>query len=166
MDVVSPATRSRMMAGIRARNTRPEMLVRRLLFASGFRFRLHRRDLPGAPEVVLPKHRLAVFVHGCFWHQHEGCPLTKMPGSNRDFWKEKLGRNQRRDRENVDKLVAAGWCVLVVWECATRLAPLATTLERDLVAAVRAADASAVLPRQPLQTSSICTISRSARLSC
>lgn len=165
MDIVSPATRSRMMAGIHAKNTKPELLVRRLLFAGGLRFRLHRRDLPGTPDIVLPKHRLAIFVHGCFWHQHEGCPLAKMPSTNREFWKAKLARNQHRDREATVKLVAAGWRVLVVWECATRLAPMTSTLDRDLVAAVRAAAASAALPRQPLQTGASCVLTRTTRRS-
>jgi DNA mismatch endonuclease (patch repair protein) len=154
-----------MMAGIGPRNTRPERQVRKLLFASGFRYRLHRRDLSGAPDIVLPKHRLAIFVHGCFWHQHPGCPLAKMPRSNRAFWKKKLGRNQQRDRHNVDELVEAGWRVLVIWECATRVAALTATLERDLLTAVRGTDSRPVLPAQPLQTSSSCAGVRAARRS-
>lgn len=156
MDIVSAQTRSRMMAGIGPRNTRPELLVRRLLFAAGFRCRLHRRDLPGAPDIVLSKHRLAIFVHGCFWHQHPGCPLAKMPASNRAFWKDKLDRNRQRDCRNIDELVALGWGVLVIWECATRVAALAATLEENLIAAIRGTEARSTLPAQPLHTSSSC----------
>jgi DNA mismatch endonuclease (patch repair protein) len=162
-DVVTPAVRSRMMAGIRGRNTQPEVLVRRMLFAAGFRFRLHRRDLPGVPDIVLPKHQLAIFVHGCFWHQHEGCPLAKMPASNRGFWAEKLGRNQERDRQNIERLIASGWRVLVVWECATRVPELTIALDKSLVAAVRRGPGYAELPPHGHQAGSICETSRGVR---
>ena len=119
-DVVDLETRSRMMSGIRGKDTKPEMAVRCTLFAAGFRFRLHRRDLPGAPDVVLPGRRVAVFVHGCFWHRHEGCPYAKLPATRPEFWKAKLEGNAGRDRRNAEALRAAGWRVLVVWECATR----------------------------------------------
>lgn len=119
-DVVDAETRSRMMSGIRGRDTKPEMIVRRALFKAGFRFRLHRRDLPGVPDVVLPGRRLAIFIHGCFWHMHAGCPLAKLPSTRPEFWLAKLSRNVERDREARDALVAAGWRVLTVWECATR----------------------------------------------
>lgn len=110
-----------MMSGIRGKDTRPELLIRRILFASGFRFRLHRRDLPGMPDIVLPKYRAAIFVHGCFWHMHEGCRYAKLPSSNEQFWHEKLGSNRERDRKNINLLMEAGWRVLVVWECMTRV---------------------------------------------
>lgn len=119
-DVVSRETRSRMMSGIRGKDTKPELIVRKALFAAGFRFRLHRRDLPGVPDVALAGRRVAIFVHGCFWHMHAGCKNAKLPSSRQDFWKEKLGRNVERDRENIDALIGLGWRVLVVWECATR----------------------------------------------
>lgn len=119
-DVVSNETRSKMMSGIRGKNTKPEIVVRRALFAAGFRFRLHRRDLPGVPDVVLPGVRVAIFVHGCFWHVHSGCKNAKCPASRQEFWSEKLGRNVARDRKHIDALVGLGWRVLVVWECATR----------------------------------------------
>lgn len=119
-DIVSPEKRSRMMAGIRAKDTKPEMLVRRALFAEGFRFRLHRGDLPGGPDIVLPGRKVAIFVHGCFWHRHVGCRFAKLPSSNTDFWCNKLDGNVRRDRRAVEALRSAGWRVLVVWECATR----------------------------------------------
>ena len=119
-DVVDPETRSRMMSGIRGKDTKPEMAVRRALFAAGFRFRLHRRDLPGAPDVVLPGPRVAVFVHGCFWHRHMACGLAKLPATNAEFWRAKLDDNVKRDKRAVAALRTAGWRVLVVWECATR----------------------------------------------
>lgn len=119
-DVVNKETRSRMMSGIRARNTKPEILVRKALFAAGYRFRLHRKDLPGVPDVVLPGRKIAIFVHGCFWHQHAGCHYAKLPATRPEFWKKKLGANIVRDRRTIEALHAAGWRVLVVWECATR----------------------------------------------
>jgi len=97
-DVVDPETRSRMMSGIGGQNTKPEIVVRKALFAAGFRFRLHRKDLPGRPDVVLPGWRVAVFVHGCFWHAHRGCRYAKMPASRREFWEAKLATNVERDR--------------------------------------------------------------------
>lgn len=120
VDVVQPAVRSRMMSGIRGKDTKPERLVRRALFAAGYRFRLHRRDLPGSPDIVLPGRRVAVFAHGCFWHMHAGCKNAKMPSSRPEFWRGKLEGNVERDARNVEALAAQGWRVLVVWECATR----------------------------------------------
>lgn len=105
------------MSGIRGRDTGPEMRVRRLLHQKGYRFRLHRRDLPGSPDLVLPKHRVVVFVHGCFWHFHAGCRLARVPGTRSDFWRTKLLGNRARDGVAVDALLADGWRVLVVWEC-------------------------------------------------
>jgi DNA mismatch endonuclease (patch repair protein) len=109
-----------MMSGIRARDTKPEVLVRKALFRAGFRFRLHRRDLPGSPDVVLPGRRVAVFVHGCFWHAHDGCRYAKTPATRREFWESKLAANVERDKRAREALLSAGWRVLVVWECATR----------------------------------------------
>lgn len=108
------------MARIRVKDTKPEMLVRKALFAAGFRFRLHRTDLPGAPDIVLPGRKLAIFVHGCFWHWHKACRFFKLPTSNTEFWRTKLERNVERDTRCILALRAAGWRVLVVWECATR----------------------------------------------
>ncbi len=119
-DVMTPEQRSRAMAQVRSKNTKPEMRVRSLLHRSGFRFRLHRRDLPGTPDIVLPKHRAAIFVHGCFWHAHPGCPRATMPSTRVEFWTEKLARNVARDARKERDLIAAGWRVLVVWECETR----------------------------------------------
>ena len=119
-DVVDRETRSRMMSGIRGKDTRPEMLVRRSLFAAGFRFRLHRGDLPGAPDIVLPGRRVAIFVHGCFWHMHVGCRFATLPATRPEFWRAKLEGNVVRDRKAIESLMDSGWQVLVVWECATR----------------------------------------------
>jgi DNA mismatch endonuclease (patch repair protein) len=109
--------RSRIMRGIRKRNTKPELLVRRQLHAMGFRFRLHRRDLPGTPDVVMPRHRAVIFVHGCFWHQHAGCRHGNQPRRQIDYWLPKLARNIERDAQAEKALAAQGWRVLVLWEC-------------------------------------------------
>lgn len=119
VDVVDSATRSRMMSGIRGRNTKPEILVRSLLHRQGFRFRLHARDLPGKPDIVFPRFRAVIFVHGCFWHGHD-CRLFKWPGTRPDFWREKIGRNQANDSRARSALLAAGWRIGIVWECAIR----------------------------------------------
>lgn len=118
-DVVDSATRSRMMSGIRGRNTKPEILVRSLLHRRGFRFRLHARDLPGKPDLVLPRYHAVIFVHGCFWHGHD-CPLFKWPGTRPDFWRDKIGRNRANDHNASEALLARGWRVGIVWECAIR----------------------------------------------
>lgn len=108
------------MSGIRGENTKPEMVVRRALFAAGYRFRLHRRDLPGAPDVVLPGRKVAIFAHGCFWHMHVGCKNAKLPSTRPEFWRNKLEGNVERDRRAIEALRSDGWRVLIVWECATR----------------------------------------------
>lgn len=131
-DVVDAATRSRMMSGIRSKDTKPEILVRQALFKAGFRFRLHRRDLPGVPDIVLSKRRVAIFVHGCFWHMHAGCRNNSIPASRTEFWKEKLSRNVARDQAVKESLLAAEWRVLTVWECATRDAEVLVALSDTL----------------------------------
>lgn len=118
-DVVDAATRSRMMAGIQSKNTKPETIIRKGLHARGFRYSLHPKRIPGKPDIVLPKWRVVVFVHGCFWHKH-GCRLSKIPSSNTAFWETKLTANHRRDERVKQELAAAGWRTAVVWECATR----------------------------------------------
>jgi DNA mismatch endonuclease (patch repair protein) len=118
-DVVDGATRSRMMSGIRSRNTKPEILIRSLMHRQGFRFRLHARDLPGKPDIVFPRFHAVIFVHGCFWHGHD-CPFFKWPATRPDFWREKIGRNRANDQKSMESLLASGWRVGIVWECALR----------------------------------------------
>ena len=108
------------MGTIRARDTKPEMVVRRMAHSLGYRFRLHRRDLPGTPDMVFPGRGAVILVHGCFWHRHAGCPRCTSPGTNSNFWQEKFRRNMERDARVHADLEAAGWRVLVVWECETR----------------------------------------------
>lgn len=105
------------MARIRGRDTRPEMAVRHFAHALGFRYRLHRRDLPGTPDIVFTRFHTVIFVHGCFWHRHEGCRRATMPKTRRDFWQAKFNANVERDRRNIATLEAAGWTVIVIWEC-------------------------------------------------
>lgn len=116
-DVVDSQTRSRMMAGIRGKDTKPEMAVRRYLHGKGLRYRLHDKRLPGRPDMVFPRYRTVVFVHGCFWHQHPGCRLATTPDTNAEFWQHKLSGNQMRDARQAEELQAANWRVLTVWEC-------------------------------------------------
>lgn len=119
MDIVDKQTRSRMMSGIRSKNTKPELLVRRLLHRRGFRYRLHVSGLPGKPDLVFPKYHAVVFVHGCFWHGHE-CKLFRMPGTRTEFWKRKITGNRQRDRRESKALAKLGWRIAIVWECALR----------------------------------------------
>lgn len=116
-DIVDAVTRSRMMSGIRGKHTQPEMAVRRYLHLSGYRFRLHKKDLPGRPDLVLPKFKLVIFVHGCFWHRHAGCFYATNPAARKEFWRSKLEGNAERDAMNVALLLALGWRVMIVWEC-------------------------------------------------
>ena len=118
-DIVTAAVRSRMMSGIRSTNTKPEMLLRKALHGAGFRFRLHDPRLPGKPDMVFPRYRAALFAHGCFWHGHD-CHLFKMPSSRREFWQSKIERNQLVDARTRSALIADGWRVGIVWECALK----------------------------------------------
>ena len=110
------------MRQIVKRDTKPEVAVRRVLHALGYRFRIHRSDLPGTPDIVLPKYRVAILVHGCFWHQHHGCKLARQPKSRLEYWLPKFERNQQRDLEVCDALRASGWVPIVIWECETKSA--------------------------------------------
>ncbi len=140
-DVVTPEVRSRMMAGIRGKNTKPELTLRRGLHAAGFRFRLHDRTLPGKPDIVFPKYRAVLFAHGCFWHGHD-CHLFKWPSSRPDFWRTKIYRNREVDALASIALQEAGWRQGIVWECAlkgkarlsieTVIADCATWLRSDI----------------------------------
>jgi DNA mismatch endonuclease, patch repair protein len=118
-DIVHPSERSRMMSGIRSKNTQPELLLRKALHARGFRYKLHVKDLPGKPDIVLPKWKALIFVHGCFWHWHQ-CSLSKLPETRKDFWEKKLTGNRARDIKALLDLQQAGWDCAVVWECALR----------------------------------------------
>ncbi len=120
MDSLTPAERSERMSRIRGKDTEPEMLVRRIVWRMGFRYRLHRRDLPGTPDLAFIGRKKAIFVHGCFWHQHEDCGIYRMPKTRRGFWLPKLRENKERDARNVARLRDMGWAVLVVWECELR----------------------------------------------
>jgi DNA mismatch endonuclease (patch repair protein) len=121
MDFLPKTVRSELMGRIKSRNTRPEMMVRQFLHSRGFRYRLHRRDLPGTPDIVFPQAKLVVFVHGCFWHACPNCPKgARLPEANRWFWSEKIGKNVARDRRQRELIEAAGWHVVTIWECQTR----------------------------------------------
>jgi len=130
-DIYTKSERSRIMGLVRDRDTSPELAVRSALHRMGYRFRLHRRDLPGRPDIVLPSRRLAIFVHGCFWHGHD-CGRGSPPASRREFWLPKLARNVERDKEQQEALRSMGWTPAVIWECETRR-------EEDLRAAIRRA---------------------------
>ena len=133
-DIVDAATRSRMMAAVGQKNTKPEVLLRRLLHRDGLRFRLHRRGLPGRPDIVLARYRAVVFVHGCFWHRHPGCRRATTPRTRVEFWQEKFEANLARDRRVADALRADGWRVFTVWECGLKAdaVGLASRLSSDI----------------------------------
>jgi len=120
MDTVSKEVRSRNMSAIRSKNTNPETVVRSLLFALGYRYRLHKKDLPGKPDIILKKHNTVIFVHGCFWHQHKECKRANIPKSNKKYWIPKLERNAERDKINKRELNRLGWNVITIWECETK----------------------------------------------
>ena len=105
------------MGRIRSKNSKPELLVRRFLHANGFRFRLHNRNLPGTPDIVLPRYQTVILVHGCFWHRHDNCPYASIPSSNREYWINKFKNNKERDKRNLKDLRKAGFDVIVIWEC-------------------------------------------------
>lgn len=141
-DIVSAATRSEMMSRIKGRDTKPELIVRRIAHGLGFRFRLHRRDLPGSPDLVFPRYRSVVFVHGCFWHRHDGCRYAYRPKSSIPFWTKKFEENVARDARNKRALRDLGWRVLVIWECEAKDQAFVQTqllahLRRDGVASAR-----------------------------
>lgn len=133
VDMVHPGRRSEIMRRITGKDTTPEMVVRRLLFRMGYRFRIHRKDLPGKPDVVLPRFRTVFFIHGCFWHGHGCSPKNRRPKSNIDYWNSKIDRNIKRDSVNIEKLQSLGWKAVVVWECETRnLQTLEASLQKVL----------------------------------
>jgi DNA mismatch endonuclease, patch repair protein len=120
VDRLSPSRRSWLMSRVKSKDTGPEMRVRRAVHGLGYRFRLHQRKLSGCPDLVLPRLRSVIFVHGCFWHRHRGCPKASMPRSHKDYWLDKFVRNAARDRKAKAELKSLGWRVLVVWECQTK----------------------------------------------
>ena len=109
--------RSRNMSAIKSKNTKPEIAVRKLLHSMGYRFRLHRKDLPGSPDIVLPKYKTVIFVHGCFWHRHENCKYASNPKTRQEFWEAKFRENINRDKLNQENLSSKGWKIIIVWEC-------------------------------------------------
>jgi len=123
IDRIKPTARSRVMSSIRSKDTGPELMVRRFLHARGFRYRLHQKDLPGKPDVVMRKHKLVIFVHGCFWHSHEGCYYATKPSSRTEFWADKLSKNVTRDLLQQKALMEMGWRILVIWGCGLKLSP-------------------------------------------
>lgn len=129
-DIVDKATRSKMMSGIRGKNTKPELLLRRALHRLGLRFRLHSSGLPGRPDIVLPKHNAVVQVQGCFWHRHYGCPFATSPSTNAVFWSGKFEETVRRDERNLSALKKLGWRVAVVWECSVKKDDMERTASR------------------------------------
>lgn len=116
-DVLSKEQRSKCMSHIRSKDTKPEVLVRRFLFAHGFRFRLHRKNLPGKPDIVLSKYKTVIFINGCFWHGHQDCKYSTIPETNREFWENKISGNIQRDKETYSRLVKLGWNVIEIWQC-------------------------------------------------
>lgn len=117
MDTLTKEKRSWNMSRIKSKDTKPEMLVRSALHRAGYRFRLHVKELPGKPDIVLPKYKTVIFVHGCFWHRHKRCSGATMPSTNQDFWKEKFRQNVKRDKKEQSALKRLGWKVIVIWEC-------------------------------------------------
>lgn len=132
-DNLSPETRSRTMSQIKSKDTLPELKVRKLLHKNGFRFRLHRKDLPGCPDIILPRYKTVIFINGCFWHQHPNCSRATMPKTNRKYWQEKLDKNVVRDRDNATAYEATQWQRVIIWECEiNNLAALEAKLNRTL----------------------------------
>lgn len=132
-DSLPTAMRSKLMSRIRSKNTKPELVVRKLIFAAGYRYRLHVRTLPGSPDLVFPRRKKAVFVHGCFWHQHASCDFARMPKSRVEFWEKKFSDNKKRDQSAIEMLNHAGWAVLVIWECElSDILKLKTRIEKFL----------------------------------
>jgi DNA mismatch endonuclease (patch repair protein) len=116
-DIWSKEKRSAVMSKIRSKNTKPEILLRKALFAKGYRFRIHNKKLPGKPDIIFPKYRTAIFVHGCFWHYHADCREGRIPDTNSKFWENKLKKNITRDKKNIEALLSENWKVIIVWEC-------------------------------------------------
>ena len=140
MDIWDKNKRSEVMSKIRSKNTKPEMALRKALFARGFRYRVNDTKLPGKPDIVLPKYKTVIFLHGCFWHQHEGCKYAYTPKTNTKFWVDKITSNKERDKTNLQKLTVMGWNVITIWECEIRheykhdITPLIDRIVAELLA--------------------------------
>ena len=132
-DVLTPQQRHRCMSHIRSKATKPEMVVRRWLWAHGYRYRLNVKSVPGKPDIVMRKYRTAIFVNGCFWHGHEGCKQFVLPKTNTEFWQDKIERNRTRDTRNYEELMYAGWQVIVLWQCKLNKQELETTMQQVAV---------------------------------
>ncbi|HKJ32661.1 MAG TPA: very short patch repair endonuclease [Balneolales bacterium] len=132
-DVHEPEVRSYNMSQIRGKNTKPEILVRKFLHSNGFRYRLHVNDLPGTPDIVLPKYKSVIFVHGCFWHVHKNCKYFKMPQTRTEWWKKKLYENKKRDDQNIKQLQDKNWNVIVIWECELKKNKREKTLRKLII---------------------------------
>lgn len=126
MDIWSKEKRSDVMSKIRSKNTKPEKLLRSMLHKSGYRFRIHKKELPGKPDIVMPKYKIIIFVNGCFWHYHKNCPEGRIPHTNSIFWKDKLQKNVKRDKNNIKALRKLGWKVIIIWECEIEKKPEVT----------------------------------------
>jgi DNA mismatch endonuclease, patch repair protein len=122
-DRLSREERSALMGRVRSKNTKPEIVIRRFVHGHGYRFRLHRKNLPGSPDLVFPSLKKAIFVHGCFWHRHEGCKMTTTPNTQKSFWHKKFNSNTQRDKKNISDLKEMGWSVFIVWECEAKNMP-------------------------------------------
>jgi len=133
VDIVDKKTRSRMMTSIKGKNTKPELVIRKALFAKGFRYKLHDKALPGRPDIVLPKYHAVIFVHGCYWHQHTDCKLAYSDRKYNKSWKKKFKDNVRRDQRQKEELIEQGWRVAVIWECATRKTNASDVVINELV---------------------------------
>lgn len=133
MDVVSPEKRSQIMSAVKSKDTKAEILVRHYLWSQGFRYRIHRKDLPGKPDISIAKYKLAIFIHGCFWHGHEGCSRGRLPKTKLEYWEPKIQANKSRDRIVQEELDRMGWNTIVIWDCELRTKNVAeTTVSRLL----------------------------------
>lgn len=144
-DVFDSIKRSEIMSHIRSKNTKPEVTLRKALFAEGFRYRINDKRLAGKPDIVLPKYKTVIFVHGCFWHGHEGCRYANMPKTNVEYWAEKIKRNKKRDQTELEALSSDGWHVIVVWECEIKTKERLNATTEKLVDLLRRHHSSATL---------------------
>jgi DNA mismatch endonuclease, patch repair protein len=134
MDIWTKEKRSKVMSRIRGKNTKPEMILRKALFKLGYRYRIHKKDLPGKPDIVFTKNKTVIFVHGCFWHFHKDCPEGRIPSTNSTFWKEKLEKNIAKDEKNYEVLRETGWNVIAIWECVVekKLQDVLSSIEKQI----------------------------------